>query len=143
MKPNKRLNRSKSIDSTVSTGSSLGSLSSLHKYNLRSKGPPRYVQFSDSECPICLEDYSAPVIVNCGHSFCSVCIQECIKMAGLALCPICKEQLVKSLFIYDTEYTRHIASRKAVQYSSSITVASNTKPTGSSSLQKVARRTVV
>ncbi|XP_052891092.1 E3 ubiquitin-protein ligase RNF114-like [Anopheles moucheti] len=78
-------------------------LLSPHKYNLRSKGPPRYVQFSDEECPICLEDFSETVIANCGHSFCKSCIEKCMKNAKPRVCPVCKERLIKNLFMYNQQ----------------------------------------
>uniref|UniRef100_A0A182W0K2 RING-type domain-containing protein n=1 Tax=Anopheles minimus TaxID=112268 RepID=A0A182W0K2_9DIPT len=83
-----------------------------HRYNLRSTGPPRYVQFSDQECPICLEVFSAPVIVNCGHSFCKTCIEVCMTTSR-AVCPICKERLVKRLFLHNLEFSKHVVKTNA------------------------------
>uniref|UniRef100_A0A182K0I9 RING-type domain-containing protein n=1 Tax=Anopheles christyi TaxID=43041 RepID=A0A182K0I9_9DIPT len=107
------------------------------------RSPPRYVQFSDTECPICLEDYTVPVIVNCGHSFCSTCIEECIKMAGLSLCPICKDTLVRNLFIYNTEYTKHIAPVKVESQWNSLKMVPNAGNTSSSKSNKVTRQTIL
>uniref|UniRef100_A0A182NKV2 RING-type domain-containing protein n=1 Tax=Anopheles dirus TaxID=7168 RepID=A0A182NKV2_9DIPT len=80
-----------------------------HQYNLRGKGPPRYVIFSDVECPICLGDYNSPVIVNCGHSFCKACIEECRKTGNRMTCPVCKEKLVVELFIESVDYTKRLS----------------------------------
>lgn len=41
-----------------------------------------------SSCPICLEIYRSPLITLCGHTFCEVCVRECVKR-GKYKCPIC------------------------------------------------------
>ncbi|XP_050071455.1 E3 ubiquitin-protein ligase RNF114-like [Anopheles maculipalpis] len=146
MKPNVELRNKQSTRSeTLIHSASSATHSPLHRYNLRSKGPPRYVQFSDRECPICLEDYSAPVIVNCGHSFCTKCIERCIKTGSLAICPICKDKLVRRLFLYNPEYTNQVvASSTSTDRNSVVTVpkAQNGKQSKISK-QAASRRTVV
>ncbi|XP_035900307.1 LON peptidase N-terminal domain and RING finger protein 1-like [Anopheles stephensi] len=117
--------------------------SPLHRYNLRSKGPPRYVQFSDTECPICLEDYKAPVIVNCGHSFCSNCIERCIKTGMAEICPICKDKLVRRLFLYNSEYTKQVLTTTNAEHRKSVANVPKA-PNGKQSTSKQAdRRTVI
>ncbi|KAJ8269681.1 hypothetical protein COCON_G00122880, partial [Conger conger] len=46
------------------------------------------VQF---ECPICLDIFSKPVSIPCGHSFCLACIGGYWNSTDLCLCPLCKE----------------------------------------------------
>uniref|UniRef100_A0A8C0GDJ9 Zinc finger protein RFP-like n=1 Tax=Chelonoidis abingdonii TaxID=106734 RepID=A0A8C0GDJ9_CHEAB len=43
-------------------------------------------------CPICLEYFKDPVIIDCGHNFCRVCITHCWeRSATAASCPQCRE----------------------------------------------------
>ncbi|XP_035281060.1 E3 ubiquitin-protein ligase TRIM39-like [Anguilla anguilla] len=46
------------------------------------------VQF---ECSICLDVFSNPVSLPCGHSFCQACIGGYWDSTDLCLCPLCKE----------------------------------------------------
>lgn len=39
-------------------------------------------------CDICKDFYSSPVITNCSHTFCSVCIRRALR-AG-QICPVCR-----------------------------------------------------
>jgi E3 ubiquitin-protein ligase RAD18 len=39
-------------------------------------------------CEVCKEFYNNPVITECGHTFCSICIRRCITIDGK--CPTCK-----------------------------------------------------
>ncbi|XP_053667377.1 E3 ubiquitin-protein ligase RNF170-like [Anopheles marshallii] len=114
-------------------------LLSAHKYNLRSIGPPRYVQFSDDECPICLEDFSAPVIANCGHSFCTSCIQKCMQNVKPAVCPVCKERLIKNLFLHNMSYSNHPDAVSSIaKYRNSVTTMEKNRNSKLSNLSKKA-----
>lgn len=44
-------------------------------------------------CPVCLELFRDPVILECGHHFCQVCILQCweVKADELSSCPKCRK----------------------------------------------------
>uniref|UniRef100_A0A452H0E7 RING-type domain-containing protein n=1 Tax=Gopherus agassizii TaxID=38772 RepID=A0A452H0E7_9SAUR len=43
-------------------------------------------------CPICLEYFTAPVTLECGHNFCRACIAQCWEGSDTAAsCPECRE----------------------------------------------------
>ncbi|XP_056389164.1 E3 ubiquitin/ISG15 ligase TRIM25-like [Hyla sarda] len=45
----------------------------------------------DLTCSICLDFYTCPVILDCGHNFCRVCIQQLIEQqAENGYCPECR-----------------------------------------------------
>jgi hypothetical protein len=41
-------------------------------------------------CPICLEVFEDPQRLSCGHTFCYICIQNCVKSQHKHICPECK-----------------------------------------------------
>jgi len=41
-------------------------------------------------CPTCLELPIHPIILNCGHSYCWLCLQQWKKMSSKSLCPQCR-----------------------------------------------------
>ncbi|XP_056142924.1 zinc-binding protein A33-like [Lampris incognitus] len=45
-------------------------------------------------CPVCLELFREPVILDCGHHFCRVCIVQCweVKADETQTCPQCRKQ---------------------------------------------------
>ncbi|KAM7145496.1 E3 ubiquitin-protein ligase TRIM39-like isoform 2-T2 [Macrochelys suwanniensis] len=46
----------------------------------------------EATCPICLEYFQDPVIIDCGHNFCRACIAQCWEgSATAASCPQCRE----------------------------------------------------
>uniref|UniRef100_A0A452I040 Tripartite motif containing 39 n=1 Tax=Gopherus agassizii TaxID=38772 RepID=A0A452I040_9SAUR len=48
-------------------------------------------------CPICLEYFKDPVIIECGHNFCRACITQCWeRSATAASCPQCRETVQQS-----------------------------------------------
>uniref|UniRef100_A0A8C3TG53 RING-type E3 ubiquitin transferase n=1 Tax=Chelydra serpentina TaxID=8475 RepID=A0A8C3TG53_CHESE len=46
----------------------------------------------EATCPICLEYFKDPVIIDCGHNFCRACIAQCWEGSDTAAsCPQCRE----------------------------------------------------
>uniref|UniRef100_A0AAQ5Z6T9 Uncharacterized protein n=1 Tax=Amphiprion ocellaris TaxID=80972 RepID=A0AAQ5Z6T9_AMPOC len=46
-------------------------------------------------CSICLEPYTDPVSIPCGHNFCKLCIGSYWDTSELSCCPLCKEKFYK------------------------------------------------
>uniref|UniRef100_UPI0037E9B99B zinc-binding protein A33-like n=1 Tax=Semicossyphus pulcher TaxID=241346 RepID=UPI0037E9B99B len=44
----------------------------------------------DLLCPQCSEIYCLPVLLNCGHNVCQVCLQKFWKWKGSRECPVCR-----------------------------------------------------
>nr|XP_042702893.1 zinc finger protein RFP-like isoform X4 [Chrysemys picta bellii] len=46
----------------------------------------------EATCPVCLEYFTEPVILECGHNFCQACISQCWEGSDTAAsCPQCRE----------------------------------------------------
>ncbi|CAM5158361.1 unnamed protein product [Eretmochelys imbricata] len=46
----------------------------------------------EAACPICLEYFKDPVIIDCGHNFCRACIAQCWEGSNTdTSCPQCRE----------------------------------------------------
>ncbi|XP_038672940.1 zinc-binding protein A33-like [Scyliorhinus canicula] len=43
-------------------------------------------------CPICLDFFAEPVILDCGHNFCCSCISQCWEKKEVNSCPECREE---------------------------------------------------
>ncbi|XP_062892829.1 ribonuclease inhibitor-like isoform X1 [Mobula hypostoma] len=54
----------------------------------------QYVQSLAEEavCPICLDFFTTPVTLDCGHNFCLSCITQCWEKEGRNCCPECREE---------------------------------------------------
>lgn len=54
---------------------------------------------SELTCPVCLELFCDPVILECGHHFCQVCIIQCweAKADELSSCPKCRKSCARKL----------------------------------------------
>uniref|UniRef100_A0A4W3IWP2 RING-type E3 ubiquitin transferase n=1 Tax=Callorhinchus milii TaxID=7868 RepID=A0A4W3IWP2_CALMI len=46
-------------------------------------------------CPLCLELFTDPVILECSHSFCRSCITRCWEKPGPSSCPMCQETFLE------------------------------------------------
>ncbi|XP_072115421.1 zinc-binding protein A33-like [Mobula birostris] len=44
-------------------------------------------------CPICLDFFTDPVILECGHNFCRSCITRCWEREQRNSCPQCREEI--------------------------------------------------
>jgi hypothetical protein len=51
---------------------------------LKSKG------WADEECPICLEEVTAPVLTSCAHLLCDRCLRTALQSAPERRCPVCR-----------------------------------------------------
>ncbi|XP_043352987.1 zinc finger protein RFP-like [Dermochelys coriacea] len=46
----------------------------------------------EATCPICLEYFTEPVTLECGHNFCQACISQCWEGSDTDIsCPLCRE----------------------------------------------------
>ncbi|XP_030053318.1 E3 ubiquitin-protein ligase TRIM39 isoform X2 [Microcaecilia unicolor] len=55
-----------------------------------------YSLSTDLTCPVCLEYYSDPVTLACGHSFCLSCISRCWERPyGSFSCPVCRQNFTQ------------------------------------------------
>ncbi|XP_053147579.1 E3 ubiquitin-protein ligase TRIM7-like isoform X2 [Hemicordylus capensis] len=53
---------------------------------------PRKRLQDEVTCPVCLEFFTEPVILACGHNFCQACIVQCWRESPtVAACPQCRE----------------------------------------------------
>lgn len=54
---------------------------------------------SELTCPVCLELFRDPVILECGHHFCQACIVQCweAKADELSNCPKCRKSCARKL----------------------------------------------
>ncbi|GCB72604.1 hypothetical protein scyTo_0002084 [Scyliorhinus torazame] len=43
-------------------------------------------------CPICLDFFTDPVTLDCGHNFCRSCISQCWEKKEINSCPECREE---------------------------------------------------
>ena len=48
----------------------------------------------DFNCPICLEIFTNPVVVTCGHTFCNKCITSWLKESRDIVCPMCRTKIL-------------------------------------------------
>ncbi|XP_074533312.1 zinc-binding protein A33-like [Halichoeres trimaculatus] len=48
----------------------------------------------DLLCPLCCKIYSVPVLLNCGHNICKVCLQKYWEWKGCRECPVCGVETV-------------------------------------------------
>ncbi|XP_029468791.1 E3 ubiquitin-protein ligase RNF114 [Rhinatrema bivittatum] len=53
-------------------------------------------------CPVCLEVFENPIKVKCGHVFCTLCLQECLKPKK-PVCGVCRSSLTPGTRALDLE----------------------------------------
>ncbi|KAL6482050.1 hypothetical protein MHYP_G00101300 [Metynnis hypsauchen] len=46
----------------------------------------------DLSCPVCLEIFTDPVLLSCGHSFCRTCLQKSWTKSSERECPVCRRR---------------------------------------------------
>ncbi|XP_062863924.1 E3 ubiquitin-protein ligase TRIM39-like [Trichomycterus rosablanca] len=47
------------------------------------------------QCSICLDVFTDPVTIPCGHNFCNSCLTKCWNLSPQCHCPLCKEKFTK------------------------------------------------
>ncbi|XP_073462932.1 E3 ubiquitin-protein ligase TRIM39-like [Aquarana catesbeiana] len=63
-------------------------------------------------CSICLNIYTDPVTLRCGHNFCRECIDQVLdtqEESGLYTCPECREEFQERPVLYNARALRNIA----------------------------------
>ncbi|XP_040195011.1 E3 ubiquitin-protein ligase TRIM39-like [Rana temporaria] len=63
-------------------------------------------------CSICLNVYTDPVTLRCGHNFCRECIDRVLdsqEASGLYTCPECREEFQERPVLYNARALRNIA----------------------------------
>uniref|UniRef100_A0A8C8RHK3 RING-type domain-containing protein n=1 Tax=Pelusios castaneus TaxID=367368 RepID=A0A8C8RHK3_9SAUR len=45
----------------------------------------------ETTCPICLEYFMDPVVLDCDHNFCRACITQCWEGSQTLSCPQCRQ----------------------------------------------------
>uniref|UniRef100_A0A674IE60 Zinc finger protein RFP-like n=1 Tax=Terrapene triunguis TaxID=2587831 RepID=A0A674IE60_9SAUR len=51
----------------------------------------------EATCPVCLEYFTEPVTLECGHNFCRACISQCWEGSDTAAsCPQCRETVLQA-----------------------------------------------
>ncbi|XP_044837318.1 zinc finger protein RFP-like [Mauremys mutica] len=58
---------------------------------MAAENPMKSLQ-EEATCPVCLEYFTEPVTLECGHNFCQACISQCWEGSATATsCPQCRE----------------------------------------------------
>ncbi|XP_077346516.1 nuclear factor 7, ovary-like [Lithobates pipiens] len=69
---------------------------------------------SELDCPVCLNVYTDPVMLECGHNFCQVCIDRALDTqegVGGYSCPQCKEEFQNRPLPYRNAFLNNITQR--------------------------------
>ncbi|KAL0964960.1 hypothetical protein UPYG_G00274920 [Umbra pygmaea] len=72
-------------------------------------------------CSICLDVFTEPVSIQCGHNFCKACIRTYWDGNDLCLCPMCKKTFDKKPDLFINTFISEMADhfRKSVRKSNS------------------------
>ncbi|KAK9479852.1 hypothetical protein V1514DRAFT_366597 [Lipomyces japonicus] len=65
---------------------------------IRTRLPSLSVLDSNLRCRICRDLYASPVMAECSHTFCSLCIRKCIaatRSSETPCCPICRQLVME------------------------------------------------
>uniref|UniRef100_A0A8C3H9H7 Zinc finger protein RFP-like n=1 Tax=Chrysemys picta bellii TaxID=8478 RepID=A0A8C3H9H7_CHRPI len=74
-----------------SRGEGIRSEKEESKRAMAAENPVESLQ-EEATCPVCLEYFTEPVILECGHNFCQACISQCWEGSDTAAsCPQCRE----------------------------------------------------
>ncbi|XP_077346518.1 nuclear factor 7, brain-like [Lithobates pipiens] len=69
---------------------------------------------AELDCPVCLNIYTDPVMLECGHNFCRVCIDRALDTQegfGGYSCPQCREEFQNRPLPYRNVFLRNITQR--------------------------------
>ncbi|XP_051580312.1 E3 ubiquitin-protein ligase TRIM58-like [Myxocyprinus asiaticus] len=73
--------------------------------------PTRMLAEEQVHCSICLDVFTNPVSIPCGHNFCMACIGSYWKSSSLFMCPMCKKTFFKQPDISINTVLREIAEK--------------------------------
>uniref|UniRef100_A0A8C1WWV6 Si:dkey-46i9.6 n=1 Tax=Cyprinus carpio TaxID=7962 RepID=A0A8C1WWV6_CYPCA len=73
--------------------------------------PTRMLAAEQVHCSICLDVFTNPVSIPCGHNFCMACIGSYWKSSALFMCPMCKKTFFKQPDISINTVLREIAEK--------------------------------
>lgn len=76
-------------------------------YKLTYKFPRR--QMEAPNCPVCLDLYDSPLLLNCLHSVCA----PCLSALDAKTCPLCRLPFVEEQLIIDDVKTMEVAQYRA------------------------------
>lgn len=85
------------------------------------------------ECPVCLENTRANILVPCGHHTCAPCVGKIMEFSTTKWCPTCKSPIARERTVYaSTSKRERPPGRGGSSSSRSVATSSNTKrePTG-------------
>uniref|UniRef100_A0A672QFE7 E3 ubiquitin-protein ligase TRIM58-like n=1 Tax=Sinocyclocheilus grahami TaxID=75366 RepID=A0A672QFE7_SINGR len=77
----------------------------------RMASPTSMLAEEQVHCSICLDVFTNPVSIPCGHNFCMACIGSYWKSSALFMCPMCKKTFFKQPDISINTVLREIAEK--------------------------------
>uniref|UniRef100_A0A3Q0RCC5 Tripartite motif containing 69 n=1 Tax=Amphilophus citrinellus TaxID=61819 RepID=A0A3Q0RCC5_AMPCI len=100
---------------------------------------------SELTCPVCLELFRGPVILECGHHFCQVCIIQCweAKSDEFSNCPKCRKSCARKLRPNSLLCNIVESVRRTISFPSALCAGcpGTTRPTMSSLLRRPLKTT--